>query len=103
MEKIDNFAGAGMPQAPVQTETANTTSLDNLAQVSVPTPEASLAEEIAPELASPTAEMPVQSEPITDITAEAPTQLQPSAMENSEVSEQAPQAPVPDIIPGVYQ
>ena len=100
MEKIDNFAGAGVPQAPIQTETANTTSLDNLTQDSQQS-----APDLAPQATSQNLETQAQSESIiantTESTSEVDVQVSDSRPEVSKVAEQEPQTP--DIIPGVYQ
>ncbi len=100
MEKIDNFAGAGVPQAPVQTETDNTTALDNLTQGSQqPIPD------LDPQATSQNLETQAQSESIiantTESTSEVDAQVSDSIPEVSKVAEQEPQTP--DIIPGVYQ
>lgn len=102
MEKIDNFAGAGVPQAPIQTETANTTSLDSLTQDS----QQSIPDlDLAPQVASQNLETQAQSESIiantTESTSEVDVQVSDSIPEVSKVAEQEPQTP--DIIPGVYQ
>lgn len=102
MEKIDNFAGAGVPQAPIQTETDNTTALDNLTQGSQqPIPDLDLA----PQATSQNLETQSQSESIIANTTESASEVVPqtpnSILEVSKVAEQEPQTP--DIIPGVYQ
>lgn len=102
MEKIDNFAGAGVPQAPIQTETANTTALDNLTQGS----QQSIPDlDLAPQATSQNLETQAQSESIiantTESTSEVDAQVSDSIPEVSKVAEQEPQTP--DIIPGVYQ
>ena len=102
MEKIDNFAGAGVPQAPIQTETANTTALDNLTQGS----QQSIPDlDLAPQATSQNLETQAQSESIiantTESTSEVAAQTPNSIPEVSKVAEQEPQTP--DIIPGVYQ
>ena len=102
MEKIDNFAGAGVPQAPIQTETANTTSLDNLTQDSQ---QSAPDLDLAPQANSQNLETQAQSESIiantTESTSEVDAQVSDSIPEVSKVAEQEPQTP--DIIPGVYQ
>ena len=102
MEKIDKFAGAGVPQAPVQTETDNTTSLDNLTQGSQ---QSTSDLELAPQGASQNLETQDQSESIitnvTESTSEVAVQVPDSRPEVSKVAKQEPQTP--DIIPGVYQ
>lgn len=101
MEKIDNFAGAGVPQAPIQTETANTTSLDNLQDSQQSAPDLDLA----PQATSQNLETQSQSESIIANTTESASEVVPqtpnSIPEVSKVAEQEPQTP--DIIPGVYQ
>ena len=101
MEKIDNFAGAGVPQAPIQTETANTTSLDNLQDSQESAPDLDLAPQAIPQ----NLETQSQSESIiantTESTSEVDVQVSDSRPEVSKVAEQEPQTP--DIIPGVYQ
>ena len=101
MEKIDNFAGAGVPQDPIQTETANTTSLDNLQDSQESAPDLDLA----PQATSQNLETQTQSESIiantTESTSEVAVQTPNSIPEVSKVAEQEPQTP--DIIPGVYQ
>lgn len=100
MEKIDNFAGAGVPQAPIQTETDNTTSLDNLIQDSQQS-----APDLDPQATSQNLETQAQSESIientTESASEAAVQTPNSIPEVSKVAEQEPQTP--DIVPGVYQ
>ena len=100
MEKIDNFAGAGVPQAPIQTETDNTTSLDNLIQDSQLS-----APDLDPQATSQNLETQAQSESIientTESASEAAVQTPNSIPEVSKVAEQEPQTP--DIVPGVYQ
>ena len=101
MEKIDNFAGAGVPQAPIQTETANTTSLDNLQDSQESAPDLDLAPQATPQ----NLETQSQSESIIANTTESASEVVPqtpnSILEVSKVAEQEPQTP--DIIPGVYQ
>lgn len=102
MEKIDNFAGAGVPQAPIQTETDNTTALDNLTQG----PQQSAPDlDLAPQATSQNLETQTQSESIiantTESASEAAVQTPNSTPEVSKVAEQELQTP--DIIPGVYQ
>ncbi len=101
MEKIDNFAGAGVPQVPIQTETANTTSLDNLQDSQQSAPDLDLA----PQATSQNLETQSQSESIIVNTTESASEVVPqtpnSILEVSKVAEQEPQTP--DIIPGVYQ
>ena len=101
MEKIDNFAGAGVPQAPIQTETDNTTSLDNLQDSQKSAPDLDLA----PQATSQNLETQTQSESIIANTTESASEVVPqtpnSIPEVSKVAEQEPQTP--DIIPGVYQ
>ena len=101
MEKIDNFAGAGVPQAPIQTETVNTTSLDNLQD----SQHSASDLDLAPQATSQNLETQAQSESIiantTESTSEVAVQTPNSIPEVSKVAEQEPQTP--DIIPGVYQ
>lgn len=102
MEKIDNFAGAGVPQAPIQAETANTSSLDSLTQDSQ---QSAPDLDLAPQANSQNLETQAQSESIiantTESTSEVDVQVSDSRPEVSKVAEQEPQTP--DIIPGVYQ